>query len=251
MATLPMLEAVTRQQAAVEHTAHRPWPLPSEPWAQAQTWDDLCFLHWRVDPDELRRHLPESVELDVFDGAAWLGVVPFTISSLRVRGLPPLPPVASFHELNVRTGVTVDGKPGIWFFTLDASSRVAVELAKRLYLLPYLHARISSEREDGWVHYDLSRPGGAFSGRYRGTGDAFHADPGSLEWFLAERYCLYTENGDRRYRAEIHHRPWELQLGEAPIDANTMSPVPLPDDQPHVLFALRQDTVIWPLVELD
>jgi uncharacterized protein len=251
MATFPVLETVARQQSAVEHAGHRPWPLPTAPWAQAQTWDDLCFLHWRVDPTELRRHVPESVELDIRDGAAWLGIVPFTISSLRVRGLPPLPPVGSFRELNVRTVVTADGKPGIWFFTLDASSRLAVELAKRLYRLPYAYARIHSERIDDWVHYESARPGAAFSGRYRGTGAPFAADPGSLEWFLTERYCLYTEDGGRLYRAEIHHRPWQLQQGEARVDLNTVSPIVVPDDEPHVLFASRQDALIWPLVELE
>jgi uncharacterized protein YqjF (DUF2071 family) len=251
VATFPVLEAVARQQSSIEQTAHRPWPLPTGPWAQAQTWDDLCFVHWCVDPDELRRHVPESVELAVHDGAAWLGIVPFTISSLRARGLPPLPPVASFHELNVRTVVTADGKPGIWFFTLDASSRLAVELAKKLYRLPYAYARIRSERIDGWTHYESARPGAAFSGRYRGVGEQFQAEPGSLEWFLTERYCLYTEDGGRLYRAEIHHRPWDLQRAEARIDLNTLSPVALPDDEPHVLYAQRQDTVIWPLVELE
>jgi uncharacterized protein YqjF (DUF2071 family) len=245
-----LLDAVVRQQASVEQVDHRPWPLPERPWAQAQTWEELAFLHWRVDPDELRRHVPESVSLDEFDGAAWLGIVPFTITNLRARGLPPLPPVATFHELNVRTVVTVDDRPGIWFFTLDASSRVAVEAAKRLYKLPYVHARMSSQRDEGWVRYESARPGGSFSGSYRGTGDLFHAEPGSLEWFLTERYCLYTEDGGRLYRAEIHHRPWELQRAEARIDLNTMAPIPLPADEPHALYAPRQDTVVWSLEEI-
>jgi uncharacterized protein YqjF (DUF2071 family) len=250
MATFPALEAVARQQAAMEHAEHRPWPLPAGPWAQAQTRDDVGFLHWPVDPDELRRHLPESVTLDLRGGAAWLGVVPFAIVDARVRGLPPLPPVASFHELDVQTYVTVDGKPGIWFFSLDASSRLAVEAAKRLYRLPYAHARISSDRRADWVLYESARTGAAFSGRYRGAGDLFRAEPGSLAWFLVERYRLYTEDGGRLYAAEIHHRPWELRAGEARVDLNTMSPIPLPDEAPHVLFAPRQDIVIWPLEEL-
>jgi uncharacterized protein YqjF (DUF2071 family) len=250
MGRLEALDAIGRQQTAVDHAGHRPWPLPREPWAQAQTWEELCFLHWAVDADELRRHLPETVELDTFDGAAWLGLVPFAISNLRVRGLPPLPPLDGFRELNVRTGVTVDGKPGIWFLSLDASSRLAVEAAKRLYRLPYVHARMQMERIEDWVHVESARPGGAFGARYRGDGDLFHAEPGSLEWFLVERYCLYTEDGGRLYRADIHHRPWELQRGEAHVDLNTMAPLPLPDEAPHVLFAPRQDTVIWPLREL-
>jgi uncharacterized protein YqjF (DUF2071 family) len=250
MGRLEALDAIGRQQTAVDHAQHRPWPLPREPWAQAQTWEELCFLHWAVDAEELRRHLPESVELDTYDGAAWLGIVPFAISNLRVRGLPPLPPLDGFRELNVRTGVTVDGRPGIWFFSLDASSRLAVETAKRRYRLPYVHARMELERADDWLRVDSARPGGTFSARYRGSGDLFHAEPGSLEWFLVERYRLYTEDGGRLYEAEIHHRPWELQRGEARIDLNTMAPLPLPDREPHVLFAPRQDTLVWSLTEL-
>ncbi len=247
---LEALDAIARQQAATEHVAHRSTPLPEGEWAHAQTWEDLCFVHWPVDPAELARHLPESVQVDVHDGAAWLGVVPFRITHLRMRGLPPLPPLDGFRELNVRTGVTVDGRPGVWFFSLDASSRLAVETAKRRYRLPYVHARIELEREDEWMRVDSSRPGGTLCARYRGVGDLFHAEPGSLEAFLVERYRLFTEDGGRLYAAEIHHRPWELQRGEARIDLNTMAPLALPDVAPNVLFSPRQDTLVWSLVEL-
>jgi uncharacterized protein len=164
--------------------------------------------------------------------------------------VPPLPRVSRWPELNVRTYVTHDGKPGIWFFSLDASSVLAVEGAKRLYRLPYYRASMRCERLGEFVHFETARPGAAFSARYRGTGDLFHAEPGSLEEFLTERYCLYTEDGGRAYRADIHHPRWDLQRGEATIDLNTMSPVALPDDEPHVLFSPRQDVVVWPLEEL-
>jgi uncharacterized protein YqjF (DUF2071 family) len=245
------LEAVARQAGALEHVEHRPWPLPDEPWLQGQTWDDVAFLHWRVDPDELRRLLPGSVELDLHDGEAWLGVTPFLLAHLRLRGLPPLPGLSTFPELNVRTYVTRDGRPGIWFFSLDAANVVAVEAAKRLFRLPYERARMSCVREDDRVRFESARPGGSFSGSYRGTGELFHAEPGSLEWFLVERYCLYTEDGGRAYRADVHHTPWPLQRGEARIDLNTLAPVPLAEEEPHVLFAPRQDVLVWPLVELD
>jgi uncharacterized protein YqjF (DUF2071 family) len=245
------LEAVARQAGTLQHADHRPWPLPDGAWLQGQTWDDLAFLHWRVDPDELRRLLPRSVELDLHEGDAWLGVTPFLLTHLRLRGLPPLPGVSTFPELNVRTYVTRDGKPGIWFFSLDAANVVAVEGAKRLFRLPYERARMSCERDGDRVRFESARPGGSFSGSYRGTGDLFHAEPGSLEAFLVERYCLYTEDGGRAYRADIHHVPWPLQRGEARVDLNTIAPVPLPDDEPHVLFAPRQDVLVWPLAELD
>jgi uncharacterized protein len=242
-------EAAARQAAAVETTAHRPWPLPGGAWAQAQTWEDLAFLHWRVDPDALARLLPPEAPLDTWEGAAWLGIVPFRITNMRVRGLPPVPWLSTSPELNVRTYVTVDGKPGVWFFTLDAANRLLVEGGKRLYRLPYEHARMRCARRADWVEYESERPGGAFTGRYRGHGQLFHAEPGTLEHFLTERYCLYTADGGRLYRAQIHHPPWDLQRGDAEIARSTLSPVPLPDEDPHVLFSPRQDMVVWTLNE--
>jgi uncharacterized protein YqjF (DUF2071 family) len=250
MSSFDFLSAAARQARVLDETAHRPWPVPDEPWVQAQTWEDLLFAHWRVDADELRRLLPENVPLDTFDGDAWLGITPFRLTNLRLRGMPPLPWLSSFPELNVRTYVTLEDKPGIWFFTLDAANPLAVEAAKRTYRLPYHRARMSAERHGLFVQYESARAGAAFSGRYRGQGDFFHAEPGTLEHFLAERYCLYTADGGRVYRADIHHPPWPLQGAEATIDLNTMAPLALPADEPHLLFSARQDVVIWSLEQL-
>ena len=250
MSALDFLDLPARQAAVTGVTEHRPWTLPEEPWTSAQSWVDLAFLHWPVDADELRRLVPGSVELQTFDGAAWLGIVPFLLTGLRVRGLPPIPRLSTFPELNVRTYVTHGDRPGIWFFTLDAGSTWFVEAAKRLYRLPYQHARMRCGRSGEYVHYEAARAGAAFSGRYRGDGELFHAEAGSLEEFLTERYCLYTEDGGRLYRADIHHPRWDLQRGKAVIDLNTMSPLPRLDEGPHVLFSPRQDVVVWPLQEL-
>jgi uncharacterized protein YqjF (DUF2071 family) len=248
--SLSFLDAVARQAGSTNNIAHRPWPLPDGPWVQGQTWEDLLFAHWRVDRDELARQLPPELPPDTHDGTAWLGITPFRLTNFRVRGLPPLPRLSSFPELNVRTYVTLDDKPGIWFFTLDAASQLAVEAAKRVYRLPYHRAKMTVERSGSLVHYESARPGAAFSARYGGEGEPFTATPGTLEHFLTERYCLYTADGGRLYRAEIHHPPWALQKGEATIDLNTMAPVPLPEEEPHLLFAARQDVVVWPLEEV-
>jgi uncharacterized protein YqjF (DUF2071 family) len=243
------LSTPLRQASVVDDAGHRPWPIPESPWVYAQTWEELAFLHWRVDADAVRALLPHGLELDMHDGAAWLGVTPFRVTGFRLRGVPPLPLLSTFPQLTVRTYVTRDGKPGIWFFSLDVGSQLAAEAAKRLYRLPYRHARMSVDRRGGFVHYDSSRPGTVFSARFRGSGDILHAQPGSTEEFLTERYCVYAADDERLYRAELHHPPWSLQAGEAAVELNTMAPagVVLPHDQPLVRFAARQDVVMWGL----
>jgi len=246
---IELLQAPVRQASSVDETGHRPWPLPDEPWVMGQTWDDLLFAHWPVDAAALRELIPGGLEVDEHDGSAWLGVTPFELSALRARGTFPLPLVSSFRELNVRTCVSRDGKAGIWFLSLDASSQLAVEAARRLYKLPYFQARISLERRGGRIVYECVRnERKTFSGSYRGVGEPTAPKLGSLEHFLTERYCLYAADRGRLYRAEIHHRPWPLQPGEAEIDLNTMPPDEIVlEGEPVLHFSARQDVVIWPL----
>ena len=249
------LTTPARQASVLEEVVHRPWPVPSPSWVQAQTWDDLLFAHWRVPEQQLRALVPSQLRLDTHDGSAWLGVTPFRLTAMRVRGLPPVPFVSSFLELNVRTYVAYGDKPGIWFFSLDASNPLAVEAARRTYHLPYYRARMAARRDGEWIAYRSARSEGearpfVWEGRYRPVGSPAPAAPGSLEHFLAERYCLYTIDGqDRLARAEIHHPPWPLQSAEAEIELNTMAPtaVELPAEEPLLHFARRQDVVIWPL----
>jgi uncharacterized protein YqjF (DUF2071 family) len=226
--------------------------MPKRPWVMGQTWDDLLFSHYRVPAATLRTHVPEGLDVQEHSGSGWLGVAPFLVTGLRARGLLPLPYASSFRELNVRTYVTRDDKPGIWFFSLDASSRLAVEAARRLYRLPYFHAEISVRRRGDEILYDCSRDDGkAFSATYAPDDDVFNAEPGTLEHFLTERYCLYAEHEGGLYRAEIHHRPWPLQRAHAQIELNTMPPFKLaPTEQPLFHYSKRQDVVIWPLERL-
>jgi uncharacterized protein len=214
-----------------------------------QTWERLLFAHYRVPAETLRPLVPDGLDVEEHSGSAWVGVVPFVLSALRVRGLLPLPYVSSFRELNVRTCVTRDGKPGIWFFSLDASSRLAVEAARRLYHLPYFQAEISTRRRGDEILYECSRNRGrVFSAAYRPAGPVAPAQPGSLEHFLIERYCLYAEHEGALYRGEIHHRPWPLQPAETRIDLNTMPPVRLdPTEEPVTHYSERIDAVLWRL----
>ena len=237
-----------RQASALEETEHRPWPVPERSWVMGQTWDEVLFAHYRVPVEQLRALVPEGLEVQEHSGTGWVGVTPFVVTGLRARGLLPFPFASSFRELNVRTYVTRDEKPGIWFFSLDASSQLAVEAARRLYRLPYFRAEMSVQRRGGELLYECSRGAGkAFSAAYRADGDVFQAEPGSLEHFLTERYCLYAEHDDALYRADIHHRPWPLQAAAARIDLNTMPPLKVTEEDAVVHFSARQDVVIWPL----
>lgn len=236
-------------------TAHRPYPPPRSPWIMHQSWHDLLFAHWPIEPSALRPLIPTALPIDVFDGAAWVGVVPFRMTGVRLRGTPSLPRVSAFAELNVRTYVTLDGKPGVWFFSLDAAEPIAVAAARRLYRLPYFHAQMRCEHAGDGIDYSSSRVPGRhepaeFRGRYHPTGPVFTAPQGSLERWLTERYCLYTADAAGRiHRGEIHHAPWPLQPAAAEISVNTMATAAgiALAGAPHLLFAERIDTVVWPI----
>ena len=247
-----------------EELAHRPWPLPDGPWIMTQSWHDLLFAHWPVDADELRRRLPAGLELDVFDGQAWLGIVPFHMTNVAPRGVPAVPWVSAFAELNVRTYVRAGSKPGVFFFSLDAANPVAVRIARAMFNLPYYWATMDVDTDAGWVRYSSHRGStdsaeAAFAGRYRPIGPVFAARAGSLDYFLTERYCLYTGHSTVNdalalSRLEIHHPPWALQAAEATIDVNTMADaagIRLPPIAPRLHFAKRQDMVAWPPAEVD
>jgi uncharacterized protein YqjF (DUF2071 family) len=255
VSALELLRAPARQSASLSQTAHRPWPLPRGSWIMGQSWEDLLFAHWRVDADALRRLVPTGLSVDEHDGSAWLGITPFVLTGFRLRGTLPLPVVSSFPEINVRTYVTAEGKPGIWFFSLDTSSLVAVEAARRAYRLPYFHARIAVEARRGGIEYSSARRDGArpfvFGATYGADGEAFEPEPGTLEHFLTERYCLYAADESRLYRAEIHHAPWTIRPAKASIELNTMPPDGIElDGEPRFHLADRQDVVIWPIEQI-
>lgn len=217
-----------------------------------QTWHDLLFAHWPVREESLRSLVPAQLSLDKFDGACWAGVVPFRMSGIRRRGMPPFPRLSQFPELNVRTYVVYEGKPGVYFFSLDAASRSAVWAARRFYHLPYFHAVMSCDPSSGHVNYDSCRitGGAAFRGRYRPLAKPRQSSPGTLEHWLTERYCLYSVFRGNVYRGNIHHGPWPLQTAEAEIEINTMAEVagiPLPSRPSLLHFSRRLDVLVWPI----
>ena len=212
---------------ALAETRHRPWPIPEGPWILRQRWRDLLFAHWPAPADKLRPLVPSSLTIQEFNGSSWVGIVPFRIEGLSPRGVPDLPNLSAFPELNVRLYVEAEGKPGIFFISLDAASLSAVAGARAAFNLPYFHARMSATVAAGAVRYHSVRrrdPSVRFEADYAPVGDCFQAAPGTLEYFLTERYCLYARR--RRggvKRLEVHHPPWRLRVAEGQIIENAMA----------------------------
>jgi uncharacterized protein YqjF (DUF2071 family) len=222
-----------------------------------QSWYSLLFAHWPVPAESLRSRIPPELELDLHGGEAWLGIVPFGMCGIRLRGLPPIPGASAFLELNVRTYVRERGSPdpnktGVWFLSLDAASPLAVAAARAWFHLPYFRAAMSIE-EGEWISYRSRRthrgatPAG-FEARYRATGDVFRSSPGSLESFLTDRFALYAVGRrGRLVRGEIEHAPWPLQPAEAEFSDNRMAQchgIALPATKPLLHFSRRLDVRI-------
>jgi uncharacterized protein YqjF (DUF2071 family) len=238
----------------IGQTSHRPWPPPTRPWLMVMCWHDLLFAHWPVAAGPLRALLPEGLQLDLFEGQAWLGVVPFGMRGVRPRGLPAVPHLSAFPEINLRTYVTRDGKPGVWFFSLDAARWLAVRLARRIHL-PYFDAQMKlASSNDGWIEYRSRRvhryaAHAEFHGRYRPTGPAYQSRDGQLDHWLTHRYALYTaDQRGRLARLEVHHPPWSLQPAEVELSINRMSEqigIELPPVPELVHFSASLDVVAW------
>lgn len=244
----------------LEESAHRPWPLPAAPWVMAQRWQDLLFAHWPLPPAALAALIPPALALDTFDGQGWLGVVPFRMSGVRPRLLPAVPWLSAFPELNVRTYVRLRDrgveKRGVFFFSLDAANPVAVDIARRTFWLPYFRAQMRLYDDGRTIHYASRRthtgaaPATLVAG-YAPTGATYRSQPGDLDHWLTERYCLYTVDGHGRpYIGEIHHAPWSLQPARAEFLVNTMAgaaAMRLPATPPLLHFVRRLDVVVWPI----
>jgi uncharacterized protein YqjF (DUF2071 family) len=240
---------------ALHHLGHRPWPLPTRPWAWRQTWHDLLFLHWPVPVASVRGLVPAPLDIQQFAGSAWVGVIPFWMSGVTRRGWPGVPGATSFPELNVRTYVSYQDRPGVWFFSLDAASRLAVWAARRLYHLPYEFARMRVRHTGERIEYRSARPTAeGFEASYSPAGTPLASPAGSLEHWLTERYCLYAwSRRGALQRAEVHHEPWPLQPAAAEVRRNDMLRVHgIQVDGPaaHVRYARRMDVVVWPLHDI-
>ena len=217
-------------------------------------WVDLLFAHWRVPAATIQPLLPGGLELETFDGSAWLGIVPFRMEDVAPRFLPAIPGLSAFPEINVRTYVRHGSRAGVWFLSLDAARRPAVEGARLGFHLPYFRARMSVETEAGWVEYrsdrdDARGAAAAFAARYHPIGPVQPARSGSLAAFLTDRRGLFAADASGRLSwTAIRHDRWPLQLADAEIQGNTMASahgIALPDEQPVLYFSKRLDVVAW------
>lgn len=223
-------------------------------WVLRMRWLDLLFAHWRVDAAALRERIPPDLELDLFEGEAWLGIVPFTMTDVAPRAIPAVPHFSTFPETNVRTYVRHRGLRGVWFLSLDADSWATVLGARRVFHLPYAHARMRSTRVGEEIAYhsvrdDRSVPAARFDARYRPVGPPRAAEPGSFDAWATDRLRLFSADGRGRiWRSEIAHAPWSLQPAAATLDATALAAVhglELPAEPPRLLVAARQDVRGW------
>jgi uncharacterized protein YqjF (DUF2071 family) len=225
-----------------------------------QDWGKLLFMHWRIREESLRPLIPERLQIDTFDGSAWIAVIPFTMWDIRAFPpyLPPVPGLSRMHELNVRTYVHLDGVPGVWFFSLDANSSVAVITARTFFHLPYFNAEMKLEESGKTIVYSSSRtehdaPGAEFDATWKIGERLPYSHPGSLEFFLTERYCLYSARKQKLYRCRIFHQPWPLQKAELSTLNSTMIEshgLPTPTDAPLLHYAEEISVDIWPITEV-
>jgi uncharacterized protein len=229
----------------------------NRPWIMHQSWGKVLFAHWPVSVKHIRALVPSFLEIDTFDGYAWISLVSFEMSHVRLRGLPALPYANRFPELNVRTYVTYQHQPGILFFSCDAFHRFAVAFGRMVYHLPYFHAQMSLTRHGQQIqlisrrrHQDAAAA--SFHCHYRPTSAVFSAEKGSLDDWLTERYHLYAMHQQKLYRTDVYHLPWPLQHAEAEFIQNTVaeaSQIALPASQQPILhYAEKVKAQVWPYV---
>lgn len=239
-------------------TRQRPFPIPDGPWLVTQTWNNLLFSHWPIPSKIIKEHLPSSLEVDLFDGQAWVGIIPFYVNHMRIRGLPSIPYFHAYVELNVRTYVTYKGTPGIYFFSLDANKWMHVIGAKIGAFLPYRYASMDMKEENHIIHFYSRRKHTKSEGEqlkltYQSSSEIYLPNPDSLEYWLFERYCFFTSRGNYLYRGDIHHDRWRVSDAKVMIHANSMAsflPHKYIESQPLVHFSRKKQVFAWALKRL-
>jgi uncharacterized protein YqjF (DUF2071 family) len=240
-------------------TSHRPWPLPTAHWSMTQRWNDLLFAHWPVPAAQIASLIPDGLAVDTFDGSAWVGIVPFWMDQIRFAGLPAIPGISRFPELNLRTYVreTHTNLAGVYFFSLDAGNPLAVAYARMFYRLPYYWAKMRIDHCDNrefcyTSERRFSKNAARFRARYRSLGQA--SDKHGLEQFLTERYALYASHpSGALFKGNIHHLPWPLERAEAEFEINELPQahgIVLPDTKPLLHYSRELVVYVWSLEQM-
>lgn len=237
---------MSSKHPALAKTEHRPWPLPEKPWLLQQVWSRLLFLHYEADLDDLRKRIPKPLEIDTFDGKPWLAIVPFSMEEVAPRGFPKPKSISNFPEINIRSYVTYEGKPGVWFNSLDVPNRLPVWLARTFFHLPYFRAKMRVTHDSGETSYQSNHPERSFSARFRGH-EPITPAPDSFAHWATERYCFYTSNARGQIlRAEVQHPKWSLQRASCDIETNTMlRNFKTGPQHPDVLYCEKLPVVAW------
>jgi uncharacterized protein YqjF (DUF2071 family) len=196
------------------HTGHRPWVLPTGKWAYYQEWNRVLFMHWKVPAASLQALLPANLILDLYEGHAWISLVPFTMEQIRPNGIPAFTPISTFHEINVRTYVTAENKPGVYFLNIEASKYLSAHIARLLSGLPYEQSLIDRKfTHVGFGYSSVNKRKGFELLTSFDVCEPIEAKT-ALDHWLTERYCLYLDAKGTLYRYDIHHRPWELKRAD-------------------------------------
>jgi uncharacterized protein YqjF (DUF2071 family) len=247
--------AVAKLLTQISHRTEALCPLP---WIVFQRWETLLFASWPVAPEVMRACVPEPLEIDTFDGTAWLTIVPMHMRDLHVRDLPPIPGTSTFPEINLRTYVKVGGRPGVYFFSIECNAPFADLVANLLFDFPYKPATMNYRVDGPSIAIDSARGGGSanaanFSAKYQPVGDAFTPAPGSLEDFLLSRFASFSvANTGAVLRGDLHHDVWTIRRAQADISVNSLAKsagIDVLDRAPQLFYSQGTDTVVWPLVE--
>lgn len=207
--------SITNDQPVLQQIAHRPWPMPNRPWQWYQEWNRVVFLHWKVPLSWLKPNIPKGLTIDTFEGACWISLVAFDMNKVRPRLIPAFSPLSDFYELNIRTYVTMGGKAGVYFLSIEAGNQLACLLARKFSGLPYQYSSI--RRKPGQFQCQNHKLGNHFNINYQ-IGKKGQASP--LDLWLTERYCLYHDISGNIFRYEVQHKPWgiyALELGDSQI----------------------------------
>ncbi|WP_409299342.1 YqjF family protein [Peribacillus sp. SCS-26] len=235
-------------------TSHRPYPLPGSPWFMKQEWKSLFFLHWPIPRDIVRSQIPAGLELDLYEGEAWVSITPFQVKRMRMHGVPPLPFLHSYLELNVRTYVRHKGVPGIYLWSLDANHLPSIAGARVLFSLPYMLSRMDFKENGGLMRYSAERllpnkRNEAFVAEFKPFGDISEPDEGSVDHWLSERYCLFSVRKGRIYRGDIHHDKWKISPAHAAVSQNTVASMFPPSffkEEPLVRYSPLRRVFFYP-----